>query len=232
MSDSVNILVLSPSDDIDRRRGLVPGGIFLRTENALQIVPENMILVTEVSTRFVQIFERTDWVVINRRPAWVYALTTSFPCLGIVLSAGEYSARWEEGIGKYVLLRQTTYLPLPDVVVATPTLRPGYWRKLRADAVPSLLPPHEQGTREYLAQLFGTDRVYMHGSAATVVWHDTYGNSITTHLRWLGDRWEVESVGVCVGGNDRLVPVSAVRAVVEQYSHQGGAGHISTIVVR
>lgn len=229
MSDTVSVLVLSPSDD--KRGGIVPGGIFVRLGDALQIVPENRLIATDVSFQVVQLPKKAEWVVVDSCPAWVYALTTRFPCMGVVLQSGEYVAEWYEDKEIYVLTRLKALLPLPAVVMATRTRSTGYMRKWRDDAVGYLPSLDARDAMERLRQLFGSSNISVRNNIVTVTWSDSFGRPITTVLSWEG-RWVVESVGVCVSGDDRFVPVEAVRAVVEQYYRQGGAGPVPVVVMR
>ena len=206
-------------------RGLVsPEGIFMRTnEGFLFLEPQNILVPFDLIRGIYHVEHKTPWVMADDQLCWVYP-APSYPTLMKMVESGGYEA---EPVGEstvfFRLIRLRYMVSAPSVLLPIPTRSRGYrTRKARADQATPFLPVAAQGSEEelrnHLREILGDRLISIRrneGGTYLVEWRvPPRLDPVQTVIRW-DNGWRIVNLGICVSGDDSLIPTMAMSKIVE-----------------
>lgn len=228
--DEKPICWIMPPTDPSVRGFVPPEGIFMKTKEGLVILePQNIIVPFDLIRGIYHVEHETQWVMADDQLCWVYP-APSYPTLMKMVEAGGYVA---EPVGEstnqlFRLIRLRYMINVPSVLLPIPTRSRGYrTRKARADHVTPFLPIPAQGgqaqgseeeLRNHLREVLG-DRLIsirqIEDGAYLVEWRvPPRLDPVRTVIRW-DNGWRIASLGICVSGDDNIIPTIAMSRIVE-----------------
>lgn len=222
--DEKPICWIMPPTDPSVRGFVAPEGIFMETgEGLLFLEPQNIIVPFELIRGIYHVEHGIPWVMADDQLCWVYP-APSYPTLMKMVEAGGYVA---EPVGEstdrfFRLIRLRYMVSVPSVLLPIPTRSRGYRKRKRADHVTPFLPISAQGSEEelrnHLREILG-DRLIsiqrVEGGDYLVDWRvPPRLDPVRTVIRW-DNGWRIVNLGICVSGDDSLIPTIAMSRIVE-----------------
>lgn len=222
--DEKPICWIMPPTDPSVRGFVAPEGIFMETKGGLLFLePQNIIVPFDLIRGIYHVEHGIPWVMADDQLCWVYP-APSYPTLMKMVEAGGYEA---ESVGEsnrfFRLIRLRYLVSVPSVLLPTPTRSRGYRkRKTRADHVTPFLPISAQGSEEelrnHLREILGDRLISIQRDNAgnyMVEWRiPHHPDPVRTVIRW-ENGWRIASLGICVSGDDSLIPTIAMSRIVE-----------------